>query len=110
MVLYQHGHRNLLITRTESIWNDAALLALGVIGPYYETNLGHVIGIFEPNATWGQSGAAWGSLIDYWNYTRDAEYSSPVQQALLAQMGPNNDYMPPNQTKTEVGLYRETTD
>lgn len=44
----------------------------------------------------------WGSLVDYWNYTGDAQYVGLVQQALLAQAGPDNDYMVANQTKVEV--------
>ena len=53
---------------------------------------------------WGEAGAVWGSLIDYWNYTGDTQYVSLVQQALLWQVGPDKDYMTPNQTKTEVAL------
>lgn len=52
----------------------------------------------------------WGSLIDYWNYTGDAQYIGLVQQALLSQVGPSNDYMTPNQTKTEVALLRNSRD
>lgn len=42
-----------------------------------------------------------GSLIDYWSYTGDTQYNNLTSQALLFQTGPNNDYMPPNQTKSE---------
>ena len=41
-------------------------------------------------------------MIHYWFYTGDDTYNDIVTQALLAQVGPDNDYMPPNQTKTEV--------
>ena len=51
---------------------------------------------------WWEAGAVWGSLVDYWNYTGDAQYVSLVQQALLWQLGPDNDYMVLNQTKDEV--------
>lgn len=40
-------------------------------------------------------------MIDYWHYTNDTSYNSEISQALLHQVGPDNDYMPPNQTKTE---------
>lgn len=43
-----------------------------------------------------------GQMIEYWYYTGDTTYNDVVMQGLLAQVGPNNDYMPPNQTKTEV--------
>lgn len=42
-----------------------------------------------------------GALVDYWYYTGDSTYNTITTQALLFQTGPNEDYMPPNQTKTE---------
>ena len=43
-----------------------------------------------------------GQMIEYWYYTGDATYNDVVTQGLLAQIGPHNDFMPPNQTRTEV--------
>lgn len=40
-------------------------------------------------------------LIDYWHYTNDTTYNAETIQGMIHQVGPNNDYMPPNQTKTE---------
>ena len=40
-------------------------------------------------------------MIDYWYYTGDTTYNDVITQAMLFQVGPNNDYMTPNQTKTE---------
>ena len=37
----------------------------------------------------------WGGLIDYWAYTGDESFNPTVTEALLAQVGPDNDYMPP---------------
>ena len=42
-----------------------------------------------------------GALIDYWYYTGDSRYNKLATQGLLWQVGPNRDYMPPNQTMTE---------
>jgi mannan endo-1,6-alpha-mannosidase len=42
-----------------------------------------------------------GTLVDYWYLTGDDTYNEITTEALLFQVGPNNDYMPPNQTKTE---------
>lgn len=39
-------------------------------------------------------------MIDYWYYTGDATYNDVTSQAMLFQVGPNQDYMTPNQTKT----------
>lgn len=39
-----------------------------------------------------------GSLIDYWVVTGDTTYNPQVTEALLFQVGPHQDYMPPNET------------
>jgi mannan endo-1,6-alpha-mannosidase len=36
--------------------------------------------------------------IDYWAYTGDTTYNDIVTEALLFQVGPDDDYQPPNQT------------
>src|SRR5271167_4871113 len=41
------------------------------------------------------------TLVDYWRYTGDTSYNDVTSQALLFQVGQNNDYMPANQTKDE---------
>lgn len=43
-----------------------------------------------------------GQLIEYWFYTGDDTYNDLVTQGLLAQVGIHNDFMPVNQTRTEV--------
>jgi len=76
---------------------------------YYKGNLsGQTPGILPgppPNPTitnagyfWWEAGGMFGSLIDYWYYTGDSTYNEVVKQGLLFQTGPNNDYLPPNQT------------
>ena len=42
-----------------------------------------------------------GTMIDYWFVTGDTTYNEVTTEALLHQVGPNNDFMPPNQTRTE---------
>lgn len=41
----------------------------------------------------------WGTLIDYWYITGDTSYNEATSQGLLFQVGPYQDYMPPNQSK-----------
>lgn len=43
-----------------------------------------------------------GEMVEYWYYTGDTTYNAEVKQALLHQVGDNNDYMPANQTKSLV--------
>ena len=40
----------------------------------------------------------WGTLIDYWKLTGDSSYNDVITQAMLWQVGPDRDYMPPNVT------------
>ncbi|KAI5817295.1 glycoside hydrolase [Pyronema omphalodes] len=47
---------------------------------------------------WWEGGAAMGAWIDYWYLTKDDQYNDIVTEALLHQVGPDNDYQPPNQT------------
>lgn len=47
---------------------------------------------------WWEAGALWGAMIDYWHFTGDATYNDVVTDAMLFQVGPNRDYMPPNVT------------
>lgn len=42
-----------------------------------------------------------GALIDYWYYTGDTAYNDITTEGLQFQVGPYNDYMPPNQTLAE---------
>ena len=71
---------------------------------YYKGNeTGMIPGLLVAPYYWWEAGAMFGQLIEYWYYTGDATYNSLVTEGLLFQTGPNNDYMPPNQTKNEVG-------
>jgi mannan endo-1,6-alpha-mannosidase len=77
---------------------------------YYKGNLsGQTPGILPgPPSTpailnagyfWWEAGAMWGSLMDYWYYTGDTTYNDVTIQGMLFQTGPNDDYLPPNQTQ-----------
>lgn len=41
-----------------------------------------------------------GTLVDYYYYTGDSSYNNLVTQAMLFQVGPDVNFMPPNQTKS----------
>ncbi|KAK3317491.1 glycoside hydrolase [Cercophora scortea] len=47
---------------------------------------------------WWQGGALMGTMVDYYHYTGDDSYNKAITEGLLWQVGPNNDYMPPNET------------
>lgn len=68
---------------------------------YTGNRTGDVPGNLPQPYYWWQAGAMFGSLINYYYFTGDSTYNDNVLQAMLFQMGPDRDYMTPNQTKTE---------
>ena len=82
-------------------------MAKDLLSYYHASDPFNTPGLFGDDSyggpyNWWEAGAVWGGLIDYWNYTGDDQYVGLVQQALLWQLGPHNDYRVPNQTKEEV--------
>ncbi|GAB7364062.1 hypothetical protein MBLNU230_g4615t2 [Neophaeotheca triangularis] len=53
------------------------------------------IGTFPSPHYWWEAGAIWGGMINYWAYTNDSSYNPTISQALQAQTGPDNNFMPP---------------
>ncbi|CAK7240343.1 MAG: hypothetical protein STHCBS139747_001782 [Sporothrix thermara] len=86
---------------TESIKSVAASMAEDMLSFYHGNEPGNVPGLLPDPYYWWEAGAMLGSLIDYWYYTGDTQYNDLTSQGLLFQVGPYNDYMPPNQTLTE---------
>jgi mannan endo-1,6-alpha-mannosidase len=85
----------------DSIKNAASTIAFDMMSYYTGNQTGGVPGNLPQPYYWWEAGAMLGTMIDYWYYTGDTSYNEVTSQALLFQVGPNNDYMPPNQTKTE---------
>lgn len=68
---------------------------------FYKGNWpGQIPGNLPEPYYWWECGAMFGSLIDYWVFTGDATHNRIVMQGMQHQVGPNLDFMPPNQTKT----------
>lgn len=68
---------------------------------YTGNNTGDNPGNLPSPYYWWEAGATFGTMIEYWYYTNDTSYNPTVTQAMLSQVGDNDDYMPENQTKTE---------
>jgi mannan endo-1,6-alpha-mannosidase len=68
---------------------------------YHGNETGQTVGLFPWPYYWWHAGAAFGAMVDYWYYTGDTTYNNVTSQAMLFQAGPENDYMPINQTKSE---------
>ena len=72
---------------------------------YYKGNeSGMSIGLLPDPYYWWEAGAMFGQMVEYWYLTGDESYNDVVSQGLLAQIEDTKDFMPKNQTKTEVWL------
>ncbi|KAH8666952.1 glycosyl hydrolase family 76-domain-containing protein [Xylariales sp. PMI_506] len=89
------------VSSTDSIKSAAASVAYGLVSQYDGNQTGNPIGVYGSPYYWWSSGAVWESLVDYWSLTGDDAYNSLVAQALFAQIGENDDYMPANQSASE---------
>lgn len=85
----------------DSIKKIASSMADDMMSFYTGNEPGGTPGLLPQPYYWWEAGAMMGALVDYWYYTGDTKWNDITQQGLLFQVGPNNDYMPPNQTLTE---------
>ncbi len=88
-------------TQYESIQYATSLISTGLMDYYNGLDYGQTIGKFVYPYYWWQSGAAWGSILDYSFYMKNNTFDKILNQALLFQVGDNWDYMPANETLTE---------
>ncbi|EFR05459.1 mannan endo-1,6-alpha-mannosidase DCW1 [Nannizzia gypsea CBS 118893] len=85
----------------ESIKLAAKTAAQGMMKYYTGHQPGNVPGNLPDPYYWWETGAMFGSLIDYWFYTGDSQWNDIVTEGMLWQVGPDSNFMPPNQTLTE---------
>ncbi|EEP81114.1 conserved hypothetical protein [Uncinocarpus reesii 1704] len=84
----------------ESIKNAAKTVAAGMVKYYTGYKPGDTPGNLPDPYYWWEAGAMFSSLIDYWYFTGDSQYNEITTQAMLHQVGDDNNYMPRNQTST----------
>ncbi|TGJ81478.1 hypothetical protein E0Z10_g7282 [Xylaria hypoxylon] len=91
------------IDTNDNIISASKTLAYDLMTYYHGNQSGQTPGILPgpPPAGdyyWWEGGALWGTMIDYWHLTGDDSYNDVITQAMLWQVGPNRNYMPPNVT------------
>lgn len=84
------------IKDTKSIKDAASLVAKGL---YVFHNEAATTGQFNQPQPWfwWLSGSGWTGLIDYTVYTKDTTYKADILSALGKNVGPNFDFVPPEQ-------------
>lgn len=89
--------------------DTAKIYAESLVNEFYKTNpLGSATGLFYSKPAelggdvlpWSQSAVLWDSLIAYANLTGDTQFNNVVVDALNAQLGENDLFMPANQTRS----------
>ncbi|KAH6668223.1 putative cell wall glycosyl hydrolase Dfg5 [Halenospora varia] len=89
------------VNEVASVKTVSSSLASGLVKLYNGNQAGQVPGILPAPYYWWESGAMFDTLIQYWHLTGDTQYNGIISQALQFQQGPDSNYMPTNQTKTE---------
>ncbi|KAK8059613.1 endo mannanase- GH76 family [Apiospora saccharicola] len=89
--------KDLNTSDVSSIRSVASTLAYGTMSYYTGniTNTPETLAVFPAPVYWWESGACWGSMLDYQHYTGDTSYHDVITQAILSQVGPNYDFMVP---------------
>jgi len=96
------------LTSQDDIRSVASTIAFDMVSFYKGNESGQVPGNLpgpppNPSVTnagyfWWETGAMFGSLIDYWYYTGDDQYNEIVKQGMVFQSN-GGDFLPDNQTK-----------
>lgn len=85
---------------SQSVIDAAGTIAKNVLSFYSGNEDGGVPGLFSAPYYFWESGLAWDTMLTYAATTEDDQYNDLISQALLFQVGPDYNYMPPNQTKS----------
>ncbi|KAJ9138820.1 Mannan endo-1,6-alpha-mannosidase [Pleurostoma richardsiae] len=86
--------KDLRIGNTASVQGVAKTLAAGAMS-YYYGNATTFVDLPTPYYWW-ECGALIGAMLDYSHYTNDSSYDKTLTTALLAQVGPDFDFMLPS--------------
>jgi len=97
--------KSLNLDSAYSIRNVAATIAHDAM-TYYNGNTSSnplALGDLQEPYYWWVAGALWGTLLDYYHYTKDPSYNDVVIEALLSpyNLGPNHDFVPPEHAHEE---------
>ncbi|CUS10624.1 unnamed protein product [Tuber aestivum] len=83
-----------------SVSRVAGKVAFKMMQFYPGNKTGGIPGLFGDPYYWWEAGAVFGALVDYWAYTGDTSYNPTTSEAILHQVGPDKNFMPPNQSQS----------
>ncbi|KAI7394387.1 mannan endo-1,6-alpha-mannosidase [Hortaea werneckii] len=86
------------VNSTSSVYDAAQMIASNVMARYQNSSAAP--GLFgQPYYFW-EAGLAWDAMINYASATGDSQWNDMIAENILFQKGPDNNFMPPNQTKS----------
>ncbi|SCU82326.1 LANO_0B05842g1_1 [Lachancea nothofagi CBS 11611] len=85
----------------ESICNATVLIQAGIMDYYEGSRYGGTVGMFQAPYYWWEAGEVFGGMLENWFLCENTSYESVIYDAMLAQAGPDYDYMPSNQSMVE---------
>ncbi|OAA55044.1 cell wall glycosyl hydrolase [Niveomyces insectorum RCEF 264] len=91
--------KDLQVDNHTSIKGVAKTLAEGAMS-YYRGDAKTYVDLPSPYYWW-ECGALFGAMLDYSHYTNDTVYDETIATALLAQAGPNYDFIVPSEKEQE---------
>ncbi|GIZ42224.1 hypothetical protein CKM354_000550000 [Cercospora kikuchii] len=84
----------------ESIVSAGRTIVEHIFTIYKGNETGETPGLLPDPYYWWHAGLMFDSLINYWAVSGDEDLPGVISQGLLFQVGPDNNYMPPNQSKS----------
>ncbi|QPG73813.1 hypothetical protein FOA43_001127 [Brettanomyces nanus] len=85
----------------ESVCAAATLIIDGIMDYYEGTRYGGTVGMFQEPYYWWEAGEVFGGMLDTWYFCDNDTYEDIIYDAILAQRGTGNSFMPQNQSLTE---------
>lgn len=91
------------VTSQESICQAGADIVRGQMDYYEGIRYGGTVGMFSAPYYWWHAGEVFGGWVDYWYFCQqdNETFTQILFDAMYAQRGADNNYMPSNQSMTE---------
>lgn len=92
---------DLVVGNKDSVCNAASLIIKGMMDYYEGIRYGGTVGMFQAPYYWWEAGEAFGGMIDSWAWCQNDTFEDIIYDALMAQRGSQDTYVPANQSTTE---------
>lgn len=85
----------------DSICDATSLIQKGVMDYYEGNRFGGTVGMFQQPYYWWEAGEVFGGMMENWFLCQNDTYEKTLYDAMIAQAGPDYDFMPSNQSMVE---------